>query len=133
MGMTDPVADLLTRIRNAVTARKDKVDVPHSRLKEGVVDVLVREGFLKEKQVLELDKSKRVIRVRLRYGPDGEKVISSIERVSKPGCRVYRAADELPKVQAGLGISVVSTSAGVMSDREARRSGVGGEVLASIW
>ena len=133
MGMTDPVADLLTRIRNAVTARKDKVDVPHSRLKEGVVDVLVREGFVREKQVLELDKSKRVIRVRLRYGPDGEKVISSIERVSKPGCRVYRAVDELPKVQAGHGISVLSTSAGVMSDREARTKGVGGEVLASIW
>ena len=133
MGMTDPVADLLTRIRNAVTARKDKVDVPHSRLKEGVVDVLVREGFLKEKQVLELDKTKRVIRVRLRYGPDGEKVISCIERVSKPGCRVYRAVDELPKVQAGHGISVLSTSAGVMSDREARTKGVGGEVLASIW
>ena len=133
MGMTDPVADLLTRIRNAVTARKDKVDVPHSRLKEGVVDVLIREGFLKEKQVLELDKTKRVIRVRLRYGPDGERVISDIRRVSKPGCRVYRGSDEMPKVQGGLGISVLSTSHGVMSDREAKSKGLGGEVLASIW
>ena len=133
MSMTDPVADLLTRIRNAVTARKDKVDVPHSRLKEGVVDVLIREGFLKEKQVLELDKTKRVIRVRLRYGPDGERVISDIRRVSKPGCRVYRGSEEMPKVQGGLGISVLSTSAGVMSDREAKSKGLGGEVLASIW
>jgi small subunit ribosomal protein S8 len=133
MGMTDPVADLLTRIRNAVTARKDKVDVPHSRLKEGVVDVLIREGFLKEKQVLELDKTKRVIRVRLRYGPDGERVISDIRRVSKPGCRVYRGSEEMPKVQGGLGISVLSTSHGVMSDREAKSKGLGGEVLASIW
>lgn len=133
MSMTDPVADLLTRIRNAVSARKDKVDVPHSRLKEGVVDVLIREGFLKEKQVLELDKTKRVIRVRLRYGPDGERVISDIRRVSKPGCRVYRGSDEMPKVQGGLGISVLSTSHGVMSDREAKSKGLGGEVLASIW
>ena len=133
MSMTDPVADLLTRIRNAVSARKDKVDVPHSRLKEGVVDVLIREGFLKEKQVLELDKTKRVIRVRLRYGPDGERVISDIRRVSKPGCRVYRASGEMPKVQGGLGISVLSTSSGVMSDREAKAKGLGGEVLASIW
>ncbi|HEU4395676.1 MAG TPA: 30S ribosomal protein S8 [Planctomycetota bacterium] len=133
MGMTDPVADLLTRIRNAVTARKDKVDVPHSRLKEGVVDVLIREGFLKEKQVLELDKARRVIRVRLRYGPDGERVISDIRRVSKPGCRVYRGSGEMPKVQGGLGISVLSTSHGVMSDREAKSKGLGGEVLASIW
>jgi small subunit ribosomal protein S8 len=133
MSMTDPVADLLTRIRNAVSARKDKVDVPHSRLKEGVVDVLIREGFLKEKQVLELDKTKRVIRVRLRYGPDGERVISDIRRVSKPGCRVYRGSGEMPKVQGGLGISVLSTSHGVMSDREAKSKGLGGEVLASIW
>jgi small subunit ribosomal protein S8 len=133
MGMTDPVADLLTRIRNAVTARKEKVDVPHSRLKEGVVDVLLREGYLREKQVLELDAVKRVIRVRLKYGPDGEKLISRIQRVSRPGRRVYTACDDLPKVQGGLGISVVSTSKGLLSDREARTQKLGGEVLAAVW
>jgi len=133
MAMTDPVADLLTRIRNAVGARKEKVDVPHSRLKEGVVDVLVREGFLGEKQVLDLDETRRVIRVRLRYGPDGEKVISRIDRVSSPGCRVYSSYEDLRKVQGGLGISVLSTSAGVLSDREARTKKLGGEVLAAVW
>src|SRR5262245_32837324 len=104
MSMTDPVADLLTRIRNAAGARKERLDVPHSRLKEAVVDVLVREGFLGEKQVLEVDKARKVLRVRLRYGPDGEKILSSIERVSSPGCRVYRGATEIPKVKGGLGI-----------------------------
>jgi small subunit ribosomal protein S8 len=133
MSMTDPVADLLTRIRNAVAARKEKVDVPHSRLKEGVVDVLVREGYVAEKQVVELDAAHRVMRIRLRYGPDGERIVSHIERVSSPGCRVYRGAGELPKVQGGLGISVLSTNRGVMSDREARANKLGGEVLATIW
>jgi small subunit ribosomal protein S8 len=133
MSMTDPVADLLTRIRNAVNARKDKVDVPHSRLKEGVVDVLLREGFLREKQVLDLDAVKRVLRVRLKYGPDGERLISRIERVSRPGRRVYSGAGEIPRVQGGMGIAVVSTSRGVLSDREARTQKLGGEVLAAIW
>jgi small subunit ribosomal protein S8 len=133
MSMTDPVADLLTRIRNAVTARKDKVDVPHSRLKEGVVDVLLREGYLREKQVLELDAVKRVIRLKLKYGPDGEKLISRIKRVSRPGRRVYSEYGALPRVQGGLGIAVVSTSRGLLSDREARTQKLGGEVLAAIW
>jgi len=133
MSMTDPVADLLTRIRNAVTARKDKVDVPHSRLKEGVVDVLLREGYLREKQVLELDAVHRVIRLRLKYGPDGEKLISRIRRVSRPGRRVYSECGALPRVQGGLGIAVVSTSRGLLSDREARTQKLGGEVLAAIW
>lgn len=133
MSMTDPVADLLTRIRNALRARKERLDVPHSRLKEGVVDVLLREGYLGEKQVVEMDKVRKVMRIRLKYGPDGEKIVSHIERVSSPGCRVYRGADELPKVQGGLGIAVVSTSKGVMSDREARTKKLGGEVLAAIW
>ena len=133
MSMTDPVADLLTRIRNAAGARKEKLDVPHSRLKEGVVDVLVREGFLLEKQVLEIDKSHKVLRIRLKYGPDGEKVLSHIERVSTPGRRVYSGAEDLAKVQGGMGISVISTSQGVLSDREARAKKVGGEVLAAIW
>jgi small subunit ribosomal protein S8 len=133
MSMTDPVADLLTRIRNALRARKERLDVPHSNLKEAVVDVLVREGFLLDRQVVEVDKAHKVMRVRLKYGPDGEKVLSHIERVSSPGCRVYKGAAELPKVQGGLGIAVVSTSKGLMSDREARTKKLGGEVLAAIW
>lgn len=133
MSMTDPVADLLTRIRNALRSRKEKVDVPHSRLKEGVVDVLLREGYLNEKQVLELDAARKVMRIRLKYGSDGEKVVTHIQRVSRPGRRVYSGAAELPKVQGGLGISVVSTSHGVLSDREAREKKVGGEVLAEVW
>jgi small subunit ribosomal protein S8 len=133
MSMTDPVADLLTRIRNAVGARKEKVDVPHSRLKEGVVDVLVREGYLSEKQVVEVDPVRKVMRIRLKYGPDGERVLTHIQRVSSPGCRVYAGAADLKKVQGGMGISVVSTSQGLMSDREARSKSLGGEVLATIW
>ena len=133
MSMTDPVADLLTRIRNALRSRKEKVDVPHSHLKEGVVDVLLREGYLGEKQVLEADAVRRVLRLRLKYGPDGERVLSHIERISRPGRRVYAGAGDLPKVQGGLGIAVVSTSRGVLSDREARTQKVGGEVLAAIW
>ncbi len=133
MSMTDPVADLLTRIRNAVSARKEKVDVPHSRLKEAVVDVMIREGYLSEKQVVEVSAARKVMRIRLRYGADGEKVLSHIQRVSSPGCRVYAGAGELPKVQGGMGISVVSTSQGLLSDREARAKKVGGEVLATIW
>jgi small subunit ribosomal protein S8 len=133
MSMTDPVADLLTRIRNALRARKERLDVPHSKLKEALVDVLVREGYLLDKQVVEMDKAHKVMRVRLKYGPDGEKILSHIERVSSPGCRVYSGSGELPKVQGGLGISVVSTSRGLMSDREARSKKLGGEVLAAIW
>lgn len=133
MSMTDPVADLLTRIRNAVSARKEKVDVPHSRLKEAVVDVMLREGYLTEKQVLEVDAARKVMRIRLKYGQDGEKVLNHIQRVSSPGCRVYVGAADLKKVQGGMGISVVSTSQGLMSDREARAKKVGGEVLATIW
>lgn len=133
MSMSDPVADLLTRIRNALRSRKEKVDVPHSRLKEGVVDVLLREGYLTDKQVLEVDPAHRVLRIRLKTGPDGESVLNHIERVSRPGKRVYSGAGGLPKVQGGLGIAVVSTSRGVLSDREARTQKVGGEVLAAIW
>lgn len=133
MSMTDPVADLLTRIRNAVSARKEKLDVPHSTLKEAVVDVMIREGYLAEKQVVEVDAAHRTMRIRLKYGPDGEKVITHIERVSSPGCRVYAGAAGLRKVQGGMGISVVSTSQGLLSDREARTKKLGGEVLATIW
>jgi small subunit ribosomal protein S8 len=133
MSMSDPVADLLTRIRNAIQARKERLDVPHSGLKEGVVDVLIREGYLAEKQVVEVDKAHKVMRVRLRYGPDGERILSHIGRVSSPGCRVYSGAADLPKVQGGMGIAVVSTSKGLMSDREARTQKLGGEVLATIW
>jgi small subunit ribosomal protein S8 len=133
MSMTDPVADLLTRIRNAVRVRKAHVDVPHSLLKEGVVDALLREGYVQSKDVLELTKVRKVMRVHLKYGPDGEKVIGTIRRVSRPGRRVYSEVAALPRVQGGLGIAVLSTSAGVLSDREARAKNVGGEVLATIW
>ncbi len=133
MSMTDPVADLLTRIRNAAAVRKARVNIPHSVLKEAVVDVLLREGYLREKEVLDLDGTKRVLRVGLKYGPDGERVITKIQRISRPGKRVYSAASALPRVQGGLGISVVSTSHGVVSDREARAKNVGGEVLAEVW
>jgi small subunit ribosomal protein S8 len=133
MSMTDPIADLLTRIRNALRSRKEKVDVPHSVLKEGVVDVLLREGFVNEKQVLELDAIRKVMRIRLKYGVDGEKVVTHIQRVSRPGRRIYSGSAGLPRVQGGLGISVVSTSQGVLSDREARAKKVGGEILAEVW
>lgn len=133
MSMSDTVADLLTRIRNALGARKTKVDVPHSGLKEAVVDVLIREGYVREKQVITIDAARKVIRIQLKYGADGEKVITRIDRVSRPGKRVYSPVEGLPKVQGGLGIAVVSTSHGVLSDREAREKRVGGEVLATIW
>jgi small subunit ribosomal protein S8 len=133
MSMSDPVADLLTRIRNGLSARKPKVDVPHSVLKLGVVDVLVREGYLKDRQILELDKARKVLRVFLKYGPAGEVGIRRVDRVSRPGRRLYRGTGAIPRIQGGLGITVLSTSKGVLSDREARREKVGGEILAAVW
>ncbi len=133
MSMSDPVADLLTRIRNAVRRHRAHVDVPHSGLKEGIVRVLEREGYVASPQVLPLTEAHRVLRVHLRYGQDGEPIINRIDRASRPGRRLYAAAAALPKPQNGLGICVVSTSAGVMSDREARAKNLGGEVLATLW
>jgi small subunit ribosomal protein S8 len=133
MSMTDPVADLLTRIRNGLSARKAKVDVPHSVLKKGVVDVLIREGYIKDVQVLEVDAARKVLRVFLKYGPAGEAGIRRVDRVSRPGRRLYRGSDALPRIQGGLGIAVLSTSKGVLSEREARKEKVGGEILAALW
>lgn len=132
MSMTDPIADLFTRIRNAGLARRKKVDIPHSNLKESVCDLLVREGYLNEKQVTEVGGRKR-IRAYLKLNEDGQTVIERIERVSKPGCRRYLQARQVPRVQRGLGLGIYSTSRGILSDRECRERNVGGEFLGKVW
>jgi len=132
MTMTDPIADMLTRIRNALRNRSEHVDVPASKLKAGVLEVLKREGYISDFKSAE-EGAFRLIRVYLKYGPQGEDIINKLVRVSKPGCRVYKGADELPPVLDGLGVSVVSTPKGVLSDRECRKSKVGGEVICSVW
>jgi len=129
--MTDPIADLLTRIRNAVAIERPFVDIPTSHEKEGIARVLQREGYIWDFEIIDQEPVK-VLRVNLKYGPNGERVIQHIKRVSKPGCRVYSKVKELPEVLQGLGISVVSTSQGILSNREAKEKGVGGEVLCSI-
>ena len=132
--MTDPIADMLTRIRNAVSVERPQVEMPASKVKRGVADVLKREGFIWDWSESK-DDSKPVsnIRIDLKYGPAGEKVIRRIRRISKPGCRVYSRSTELRPVLNGLGISILSTSRGVMSDREARQQKVGGEILCEVW
>jgi len=130
--MTDPIADLLTRIRNAVHVERPFVDIPASKMKIALVEALKREGFVWDHEVVEAD-GHHVLRVSLKYGPNGEQVIQHISRVSKPGCRVYVAAKDMRDIRQGTGISVLSTSRGVLSNREARRQGVGGEVLCEVW
>ena len=132
MQITDPIADMLTRIRNANSARHESVDVPASNMKKAIVEILKEEGYIKEYQIIE-DGKQGVIRITLKYGPKNEKVISGLKRVSKPGLRYYASADELPRVLKGLGIAIVSTSKGIMTDKEARKAHVGGEVLAFVW
>ena len=132
MQITDPVADMLTRIRNANTAKHEKVDVPASNLKKSIAQILLDEGYIKSYEVVE-DGTQGVIRIQLKYLAGKEKVISDLRRVSKPGLRVYAGADELPRVLHGLGIAIVSTSKGVMTDKAARAAHVGGEVLAFVW
>ena len=132
MQITDPVADMLTRIRNANTAKHESVDVPASNLKKAIAKILLDEGYIKSYEVVE-DGTQGVIRIQLKYLAGKEKVISGLRRVSKPGLRVYAGADELPKVLKGLGIAIVSTSKGVMTDKKARSLHVGGEVLAFVW
>lgn len=132
MQITDPIADLLTRIRNANSAKHETVDVPASNIKKAIVDILDKEGYIKSYQVIE-DGKQGVIRIKLKYGPNNEKVISGLKRVSKPGLRFYAGADELPRVLKGLGIAIVSTSCGIMTDKQARKANIGGEVLAFIW
>ena len=132
MQITDPVADMLTRIRNANTAKHEKVDVPASNLKKSIAQILLDEGYIKSYEVVD-DGTQGIIRITLKYLAGKEKVISGLRRVSKPGLRVYAGADELPKVLKGLGIAIISTSKGVMTDKAARANHVGGEVLAFVW
>ena len=132
MQITDPIADMLTRIRNANNAKHDTVDVPASNMKKAIAQILLDEGYIKNFQLID-DGTQGVIRITLKYGAGKEKVISGLRRVSKPGLRVYAGADELPRVLRGLGIAIVSTSKGVMTDKAARAAHVGGEVLAFVW
>ena len=132
MHITDPVADMLTRIRNANNAKHETVDVPASNMKKSIAQILLDEGYIKAFQIVE-DGTQGIIRITLKYNAGKEKVISGLRRVSKPGLRVYVGADELPQVLRGLGIAIVSTSKGVMTDKAARAAHVGGEVLAFIW
>ena len=132
MTMTDPIADLFTRIRNAGTARRKKVDIPHSKVKENIARLMVREGYLREVQVSEVDERKR-IRAYLKTDEDGGSIIQRIERMSKPGCRVYVGSREVPKVLRGMGVGIYSTSRGILSDNECRERRVGGEYVGRIW
>ena len=133
MHITDPIADMLTRIRNATSAKHETVDVPASNMKKSIAQILLDEGYIKNFQTIN-DGTQGVIRITLKYvQPGKEKVITGLKRVSKPGLRVYAGADELPRVLRGLGIAIVSTSKGVMTDKKAREAHVGGEVLAFVW
>ena len=132
MKTSDPLSDLLTRISNGLTAGHDKVDVPASRVKEAVLKVLEEEGFIASYRRVE-DKGRPVLRVGLKYDSEGEPIVTGLERVSRPGRRVYAGADEIPKVLGGLGVSIVSTSKGIVTDRAARQARLGGEVLCNVW
>ena len=130
--MTDPIADMLTRIRNALVARHETVDVPASTIKKAIAQILLSEGYIKGYEFLESGVQK-TIRIQLKYGPNKQRVIVGIKRISRPGLRVYVRKDKMPKVLGGLGIAIVSTPRGVMTDKEARKQAVGGEVLAYVW
>ena len=133
MTMSDPIADMLTRIRNANTAKHDTVDVPSSKMKLAIADILVNEGYIQKYDIIK-DGNFDVIRITLKYGKDkNEKVITGIKRISKPGLRVYAGKDELPRVLGGLGTAIISTNKGIITDKEARKQNVGGEVLAFVW
>ena len=132
MVMTDPIADMLTRIRNANMVKHDLVEFPASNMKKAVLDLLKFEGFIHNYEYIE-DGKQGVLRVRMKYGPDREKVITGVKRISKPGLRVYAKRDEIPRVLGGLGIAVLSTSKGMMTDKQARKEGVGGEVICYVW
>jgi len=132
MVMTDPIADFLTRIRNANQVKHEMLEVPASNIKKGIADILVREGFVKNVEVIEDDKQ-GIIRVFLKYGQNGERVITNLKRISKPGLRVYTKREDVPKVLNGLGIAIISTSEGLLTDKEARQKNVGGEVIAYVW
>ena len=133
MAINDPIADMLTRIRNANTAKHDTVDVPSSKMKLAIANILLNEGYIKKLDVVE-EKGFKNLHITLKYGADrNDKVITGLKRISKPGLRVYAGRDELPKVLGGLGIAIISTSKGIMSDKQARRENLGGEVIAYVW
>ena len=133
MSLSDPIADMLTRIRNANTAKHNTVDLPSSKMKEAIANILVTEGYIKEFEIIE-DGVKKTMRSTLKYGRDkNEKVISGIKRISKPGLRVYANKEELPRVLGGLGTAIISTNKGVITDKDARKLGVGGEIIAFVW
>ena len=132
MVMTDPIADMLTRIRNANAALHETVEIPSSKMKAAVLEILKEEGFVKSVETVENGKHTN-LKVTLKYGSNNEKVITGIKRISKPGLRVYAKKEELPRVLGGLGIAIISTSKGVMSDKQARKQGLGGEVIAYVW
>ena len=133
MTMSDPIADMLTRIRNANTAKHDTVDVPSSKMKLAIADILLKEGYIKKYDIIEHGNFK-TIRIELKYGKDkNEKIISGIKRISKPGLRIYANKEDMPKVLGGLGVAIISTNQGVITDEQARELGVGGEVLAFVW
>lgn len=132
MAMTDPIADMLTRIRNANIVRHEIVEIPASNVKREIAEILKREGFIRDAEYIE-DTKQGIIRVFLKYGPNNERVITGLKRISKPGLRVYTKSTEVPRVLGGLGIAIISTSQGVLTDKEARNKKTGGEVLAYIW
>ena len=132
MIVTDPIADMLTRIRNGIVSKKVTVDIPASKVKKAIAEILLSEGYIKNVELLE-ENVQGVIKVTLKYGPKMEKVISGLKRISKPGLRVYASVQDLPKVLGGLGIAIISTSKGIMTDKLARQNNLGGEVLAYVW
>ena len=132
MSMTDPIADMLTRIRNANMVGHESVDVPASKMKKSIAEILLKEGYIKGYDVIE-DNKQGIIRIQMKYGQNKEKVITGIKKISKPGLKVYAKRDEIPKVLGGLGVAIISTSNGVMTDRDARKNKLGGEVIAFVW
>ena len=132
MTMTDPIADMLTRIRNANTVGHTTVDVPASKMKKSIAGILAEEGYINGYEVIE-DNKQGTIRIQMKYGANKERVISGIKKISKPGLKVYAKADEVPRVLGGLGIAIISTSNGIISDKEARKLGIGGEVICYVW
>ena len=132
MQITDTIADMLTRIRDANTAKHDTVDVPASNMKKSIAQILLDEGYIKSYEVIE-DGKQGIIRITLKYGPNKSQIITGLRKVSKPGLRIYSGCEDMPKVMKGLGVAIVSTSKGVMTDKQARKENVGGEVLAFIW
>ena len=132
MHITDPIADMLTRIRNANDARHETVDIPASNMKKAIAEILLNEGYIKNVEIID-DGIQGIIRITLKYAENKQKVLTGLKRVSKPGLRIYAGAEELPRVLKGLGIAIVSTSKGIMTDRAARKQNIGGEVLAFVW